>query len=167
MHRLDVLVPWLLQYLQSHAPLDAVYLPAWEGGPPDHDALHAALASVCRQRGPAPRLWQFALYNGWQRRGGLFRLLQPLPTHGPAVQQRISRSRRWHYLGLCLNYRSQWTSWLGLGPALAWHYLVKGTQTLQPVNLQAPLERPHPGPLYYEQRGFARWADLHKCIQTL
>lgn len=165
MHRLDILVPWLVQYLQNHAQLDALYLPAWEGGHPDHDALHAALISACRRLSAAPPLWQFALYNGWQCRGGLFRLLHPLATNGPVVQQTIAVRDRWRYLGLCLAYRSQWKSWLGLGPALCWHYWRKGTQDLQQAKPDAPLLRPHPGPLYYEQRGFARWADMHRLTR--
>ena len=167
MHKLDMLVPWLVQLLKSRPDTEHLYIPAWEGGHPDHDALHAAVLAACRQVKLQAALWQFPLYNGDQRRWGLFRLFKPLPIHGPVMRQSIAARRRWFYLKLCLTYRSQWRSWLGLMPALCWFYLLKGVQQLQRVNIIAALQRPHPGPLYYEQRRFARWTDMQAALLVL
>jgi hypothetical protein len=64
-----------------------------------------------------------------------------------------------------LNYRSQAKSWLGLYPFVLWHYLFKGWQSLQQASIIRLMERPHPGQLYYEFRGFSEWEKVLSHLQ--
>lgn len=140
--------------------LAAVYIPAWEGGHPDHDALHAGVANLAREHGLLGLCRQFSLYNSRGLSAPWFRVLSPIAANGPVSRERIPVLRRLRYLRLCLSYHSQAKSWVGLLPFVALHYLLDGTQALQPVNVERLHERPHEGQLYYEARGFATWQAL-------
>jgi hypothetical protein len=64
----------------------------------------------------------------------LFRVLTPLPQNGPAHTWPIPWRARSSYLRHCLSYPSQRGTWIGLFPFVLLHYLLRGTQTLQPVD---------------------------------
>jgi hypothetical protein len=151
---------WLHTWTQQHQPLKAIYVPAWEGGHPDHDILHAVTLQTMQNGCYEATIWQYPLYNSNGLGLGLFRVLTPLPMNGDALLQHIPWSSRWRYLRLCLSYVSQTKSWLGLFPFVLWHYLTRGYQSLQPICHSRLLERPHPGQLYYEFRGFAEWGKV-------
>ena len=140
---------------------------AWEAGHPDHDALHACGVLVSQRLDRLARVRQFPLYNGWQRHAPWFRVLTPLPDNGPVQVHPMSWRMRWRCLQHCLSYPSQWRSWLGLLPPVAWHLLVKGRLYSQPVTVERLQQRPHPGRLYYEARGFADWDSLGQAVMQL
>jgi LmbE family N-acetylglucosaminyl deacetylase len=151
----DSLEPALAALMQSRQrlpPLDRLYFPAWEGGHQDHDAAHllgVALASVA---GVEAR--QFPLYQGAGLPGPLFRVMAPLRANGTSDVRTLSVGERIAQLRRCLAYPSQWKSWIGLWPLLAWHLLVDGRFHLQPVSRERVRERPHAGALLFERRGF-------------
>ena len=166
---LDHLEPaakWLAAWFGQHEAV-AIHVPAWEGGHPDHDALHAIAAHVAYELGLADTMWQFSLYNAWQRPAPLFRVLSPLPANGTVHCERMAWGARLRYLKLCLGYPSQATSWLGLFPFVLVHYLLRGTQCVQPVDAARTRERPHEGRLYYEARGFSTWEALAERLGKL
>ena len=162
--RLPVAVRWLEAHLQEWGSGATVYLPAWEGGHPDHDGLHAAVVIAATRVGISARLWQFPLYNGFRCPGPFFRVMAPLPANGPPRRLAIPWRRRLRYIRHCMSYPSQAKSWLGLLPFAAVHYLFIGQERLQPVQRSLLLQRPHEGALYYERRGFARWAQVEGAI---
>jgi hypothetical protein len=85
--------------------------------------------------------------------------------NGAVLLQSIPWSARWRHLKLCLNYRSQAKSWLGLYPFVLWHYLFNGWQSLQQASITRLMEPPHPGQLYYEFRGFSKWTKVFSHLQ--
>ena len=143
---------WLLTWVQQCQSLNTVFIPAWEGGHTDHDALHAVtietIANIC----PEITLWQYPLYNSEGLKWGFFRVLTPIHANGHVQYENISWVARWRYLRLCLCYKSQFKSWLGLFPFVLWHYLFRGYQSLQLTSHTRIKERPHIGKLYYEFR---------------
>lgn len=158
-HLQDHLQPlgeWLKSEIAKCAPA-CIWVPAWEGGHPDHDALHGAVVETAARAHMLDRVRQFPLYNGWKCIGTWFRVMHPLPENGPIDIQQISLRNRWRYLWHCLSYSSQAKSWLGLFPFASIHMIFKGTQFSQGVNRERILNRPHSGPLYYEKRGFSTW----------
>jgi len=156
---------WLETWTQHHQPLRALYVPAWEGGHPDHDVLHAVAVQVMQNGRSRSSVWQYSLYNSNGLKWGFFNVLTPLAMNGVVIRQSIPWSSRWRHLRLCLNYRSQAKSWLGLYPVVFWHYLFKGWQSLQLGSITRLLERPHPGQLYYEFRGFSEWEKVFSHLQ--
>jgi LmbE family N-acetylglucosaminyl deacetylase len=159
---------WLNGYVNLLAPtLNVCFVPAWEGGHPDHDLLHAIAVEVLLTRENPPTVWQYPLYNGQGCFGPFFRSLSPLLNNGSIQRQPIAWRDRLRYIRLCLYYPSQWRSWLGLFPFVAGHYLINGAQYLQGVSRQRLEQPPHLRPLYYERRGFLDWSSLHAAFEQL
>jgi LmbE family N-acetylglucosaminyl deacetylase len=158
----DCLRGWIASF--NH--IDSLHVPAWEGGHHDHDALHAVAVTLAAEAGIANRTFQFSLYQSAGLPGPLFRVLAPLPANGAASLRTIAWRARWRYLGFCLSYPSQRGTWIGLFPFVLLHYLVRGTQALQPVSVERTRERPHAGALYYEKRKFFIWEQMARQLQA-
>lgn len=161
---LEAAAGWIGRWLERYPLVDALHVTAWEGGHHDHDALHALAVSLADARGLLARTWQFSLYQASGLPGPLFRVLAPLPENGPAQALPIPWRARLRHLRACLSYPSQRTTWLGLFPFVALHYLVRGVEQLQPVAPARLGERPHAGALYYEKRQFFTWPQMAAAL---
>lgn len=164
--RLTTAVEWFIKWLSGHPLVHNVFVPAWEGGHQDHDALHALAVLGALQLGIVSRVAQFPLYNGYRCRGPLFRVLSPLDHNGAIHRKRIPLMNRIRFVRHCLRYRSQAKSWVGLFPFVLLHYLVNGTEATQPVLVDRILERPHDGALYYERRKFFTWREMQRQLSN-
>ena len=164
---LEKALRWIRDRLASYACIRSIYVPAWEGGHHDHDALHAVTVHAAERHDMLQRVRQFPLYSACWRAGPFFKVLQPLPANGPVTSEGISWHNRWRFLACCLRYPSQASSWLGLFPFVLLHYARHATQTTQPVSAARIRQRPHPGALYYERRGFFSWADLQARLACM
>jgi len=160
---LAAVADWVYRAVVDHAPLH-IWIPAWEGGHPDHDALHAVVVELAAIHGFLGRVQQFPLYNGWRCKGPLFRVLQALPENGVVYAVRLPWSARWRYLRNCLAYPTQLKTWVGLFPFVLTLMLFKGVQQVQGVTRERLVQRPHSGRLYYESRGFSSWDTLHMNV---
>jgi LmbE family N-acetylglucosaminyl deacetylase len=138
------------------------YVPAWEGGHQDHDAAHAILMAM-RQNGrvDAPA-WQFPLYNGDGLPGPLFRVMHPLSSNGPVTWLPVSLHDRLRDLRTCMSYPSQWRTWLGLLPFVAFKLLFRGSYALQTADEGAMERHPHEGKLLFERRSTTRWEQIRQ-----
>jgi len=158
---------WLLGWLSQVSNIDNIYLPAWEGGHPDHDSLHAIGVIVAKELNLLDFVWQYPLYNGYQCRGQLFRVLLPLPSNSEVINKKIPWRNRYRFIGLTLSYPSQTITWIGLLPFVLFHYVVFGTQSLQRVSLSQILQSPHIGNLYYERRKFCTWKKMSERLREI
>lgn len=161
---LEAAADWIGAWLDGFFPIESIHVTAWEGGHHDHDALHALTVQLAAQRGLLERTWQFTLYQANGLPGPLFRVFAPLPENGPVSRLPIAWGARLRHLRHCLSYPSQRTTWIGLFPFVALHYLVHGAEGLQPVSLARLEQRPHPGPLYYEKRKFFTWQRMQAAL---
>lgn len=166
LEHLPAAASWLRKRLASLAGDVKIYVPAWEGGHPDHDALHFLGVEVSASIKLLPKVQQFSLYNAKCCPWKFFRILSPLPENGYIKVSRIPWSNRIHFLGYALSYVSQWRSWIGLFPFFALHLLFCGKQELQRVDRERLRRQPHAGLLYYERRGFSSWACLQERTQV-
>lgn len=158
---------WISSFLKKKNDPTKIYLPAWEGGHPDHDALHAAGVIAAEKIKLIDSTLQYPLYNGSSCFGPLFRTLLPLPENGDVKSIKIPIKNRLRFLGLCLRYPSQIKTWIGLFPFFLLHYFFWGTQDLQGVSLERLCQKPHAGSLYYERRKFSTWRLLSSKLNTL
>ncbi len=165
-HHLDAATQWLRDWLAHLGDIDAMHVPAWEGGHHDHDALHALAVQVASERDLLARTYQFALYNGARIPAPFFRTMSPLPENGAASAERISWPMRWRCICMCLSYPSQRGTWIGLFPFALWYYLTQGVQSLQAVSLARTFQRPHAGALYYERRKFYTWDRMQERLSA-
>lgn len=151
---------WVKDYFATQGIVVAVYVPAWEGGHHDHDAINALAVTLAASYGMVNVVRQFPLYTGYRCVGPLFRVLSPLPMNGTVSTIPIPWKNRFRFLWFCLSYRSQKRTWLGLFPFVAFHYLVIGEQLYQSASVERIMQRPHGGMLYYEKRKFYSWNDM-------
>jgi LmbE family N-acetylglucosaminyl deacetylase len=166
-HHTLAVAAWIEKTLLENPSVATVYVPAWEGGHSDHDALHACALQALRASASKAQCFQFPLYHAAGCVGPFFRVLSPLAANGEVARTRIPILKRLRYLRLLLFYRSQWKSWIGLFPFVLLHALFNGTQALQPVHAQRLSERPHAGLLYYEKRKFSTWEAVRAGIEEL
>lgn len=162
---IEVYEDWFNDFINSHKMIAACYVPAWEGGHPDHDLVHATAVKVFSKREWINRVWQFPLYHGRSCPGPFFRTLSPLPENGLVTKWQISWRDRLRYVRLCLSYPSQWRTWLGLFPFACAHYIFGGVQNLQNVDENRIFKPPHERPLYYERRGFLDWSTVNSVVE--
>lgn len=163
---IDVASSWIKQWILSFASVNSIFVPAWEGGHPDHDALHAITLKVASSLGMLNDVHQFPLYNAYKCIGPFFRVLKPLPANGEIEKTTIPWKKRFLFMKYCLSYPSQIKSWIGIFPFVFFKYLFNGSQTTQPVSLKRLGERPHQGPLYYERRRFSTWENLYVLLRN-
>ena len=157
---LDEAIYWLVNWLTGSGAVTAIYLPAWEGGHHDHDALHAMGVMVANERGHLHIVKQYSLYNAYRCIGPFFRIFNPLVANGESEVTKIPWSNRIRFIWYCLSYPSQLVTWIGLFPFVCLHYWFFGTQALQSVSLERIRQRPHTGSLYYENRNFYTWEKM-------
>ncbi|MFZ1962205.1 MAG: PIG-L family deacetylase [Roseiarcus sp.] len=154
--RLDDALMAVAAILDPYPHIDAICMHAWEGGHQDHDAVHLIAAVYAARRGLLGVCRQFMLYRATDTMLKMA-LCAPLAENGTVRSEPIPWASRFRYLGLCLNYRSQWKTFSVLLPMLALSYAVKGRQETQSLSLLRLSARPHPGPLLYERRGRATY----------
>lgn len=157
---LELAADWIARWISDAQAIKAVYIPAWEGGHHDHDALHGVSVYVAQEAGLINTVRQFPLYNRYRCKGPFFRVLLPLPLNGDIEKISLPWINRLQFLRYCLSYPSQATTWVGLFPFVLLHYILYGTQALQPVSRERLYRRPHEGPLYYERRQFCTWEKM-------
>lgn len=143
----------------------SIFVPAWEGGHPDHDSTHVIGCVLANYLNVHDNIWQFPLYHGKGLRGSFFRVLNPLVENGPPRALNVSIFHRLLYLRLCLSYPSQWKSWIGLFPLVASKLGFGGRYYLQRVTLPRDVRRPHAGPLLYERRSMARYEEIEGLLK--
>jgi LmbE family N-acetylglucosaminyl deacetylase len=164
MHRLADAAAWLRSWIAACPSLSGLYLPAWEGGHPDHDSLHAVGVTVAREAGLLGIAKQSSLYNGYKRPGQLFNVMRPLPMNGPVETVVVPWGHRIAFMRHCLSYPTQRKTWIGLFPFVLLHYVFGGGDAMQPVAPERLASKPHEGPLYYERRQFTTWSELSERV---
>jgi len=157
---LETAANWMHKWLSGFSQVESIYVLAWEGGHPDHDALHAIAVTIAAEMGLSARVRQFLLYNGYGCVAPFFRVFIPLSLNGRVEKTAISWRNRLKFLRYCLSYPSQAKTWAGLFPFVVFHYLFNGKQLLQSVSTERIQQRPHEGRLYYESRGFSTWGEM-------
>ena len=165
-NHINTATEWITKWLEKINLIEAIYLPAWEGGHPDHDILHAIGIMVAYKKNLYSKCWQFSLYNAFKCIGPFYRVLFPISLNGPIHSSKISLHNRLKFMLICLCYSSQKVSWLGLFPFVFMRYLINGKQHIQPASIKRINERPHLGILYYEKRKFSSWENLSRAIQN-
>jgi len=153
--------------LKGKAEPTRIYTPAWEGGHQDHDAAYAIACDLAARFDCLRASRQFPLYQGYGLWGAMWHTFAPLVDNGEVESRPMTWPQRLRYLGYCLNYASQWRTWLGLYPMYALNLLLHGRQLLQPLEPARLLAPPHMGQLLYERRGFCSHQQFTYHMQGL
>ena len=133
------------------AQFQRAYLMGWEGGHPDHDAAHLIGASWARPG--ATELLEFPLYNACGLAPGRFISMRLTPRPGRVRSRTVSEAEARTWLSLSAAYPSQRQVFASLMPGIE-HALFtrRSCEYRELVPLPDYSQRPHAGPLFYEQR---------------
>lgn len=159
---------WLTRYLTERGACARIYVPAWEGGHHDHDACFGVLASLMRDQvtGSAVCL-QFPLYTGSGVPGPLFRCMVSLQANGEVLSHRFGAREGARYWSFAAAYPSQWRTWVALGPAAAWGYLVRRSVLVQRVDPTRMKQPPYVGTPYFERRFGVPAGEVLAALRSL
>ena len=133
------------------------YTPLREGGHQDHDACCLIVASLRSLHFPSAALLGFPLYNGENLIGKIFATNSVIKIYRPCSKKvYFSFPVAWTTICAMFQYRSQWLTFLGLGPQFTWytlflrmHYVID----LSNFSVAQLLKSPHQGFLLYERFG--------------
>ena len=138
-----------------------IYSFAWEGGHPDHDASLVVAAAFAARHGADGRIWQVPFYRASELLPSpFFALGSPMPVNGEVVRIRLTMSERRLPAALIRFYRSQWRSFVGLGPAVAWQGLTQASLPMQRLDPARLRQRPARRLLLYGKGGLATADEL-------
>jgi LmbE family N-acetylglucosaminyl deacetylase len=142
-------------------PVAAIYTLAWEGGHSDHDAAHVVVAAFAAARALLDSSWQAAFYRAADTLPPpAFVVSAPLAANGLVQRSLLTPAERRLPRRMMRFYPSQWRSFVGLGPSIIWHSLIRRSFALQPIRLERLSERPTPRPLLYERRNGIAFDDF-------
>jgi LmbE family N-acetylglucosaminyl deacetylase len=141
-----------LRARMSDRALARIYTLALEGGHHDHDAAHLVAAAFAVERNLVSGCFELPLYNSHHTLPPLFRAFSPLPPWNEWKRRTISLREGWKIFRLTWIYRSQRRAWLALSTGAAIQLLLWRREVMRRVSLERLTQRPHRGPLFYEQR---------------
>ncbi|MGE5625412.1 MAG: PIG-L deacetylase family protein [Bacillota bacterium] len=156
-----------LAALAADEPVKAVYVPAWEGGHPDHDCAHVLGVQLARGLAGRPPVEEVSGYNGCGAPGPLFRVMRFIPADTPVRRWPLSFAKRLALLRFIGLYRSQRRTFLGLLPGILGQLFVTGAFESRPVPAFDYGRPPHSGQLLYEKRFGLRFEDLSRSLRDL
>jgi hypothetical protein len=161
---LVTLYPALRSLAESFPPPDHITTCAWEGGHPDHDAVHLAATRLACELG-IPRLREVALYNAFRRPGPFFRVLSFCDGArvGADAGPRLPLGEALGDALICRRYPSQRMTWVGLFPGAFVRLMLRRRHAVRDVLAGQPRGRPHAGRLYYERR----WGIAYERFREL
>lgn len=142
--------------------IESVVSHAWEGGHPDHDAAHLVARAVASLHGCLDQSRAFPAYRSADIAGLPFAVYAPHKSNGPRCDFRLGMREGMETLLAMRHYRSQWKTFLGLGPGIALQLLFIRRIPLQRLgDSNAPM-RPSPGRLLSETRFGAAFDQCEK-----
>lgn len=165
MHQIDDAVRQIKEIFGQSGRIREIWMPAWEGGHPDHDATH--LVGLKAAISFKAETYQFPLYNGWRLRGPWFRVMKPLPANGRTIGIHVSVAERVRCVFRCSIYRSQWKSFLGLLPFYILALLKHEPFVFQRCSIERINAKPHEGLLLYERRGGPTWSEFNHATADI
>ncbi|MGE0849772.1 MAG: PIG-L deacetylase family protein [Hyphomicrobiaceae bacterium] len=155
----------LLALVRELPPITAIYTHAWEGGNPDHDAVHVVALGIGRALRIEQAVFQIPFYRA-TRRGPLpFRVFAPLAANGEVMWYPVSRVQRLRLLDLIRFFPSQVQAFVRLGPFMLIDALWRNGLPVQHASLARILQRPMPEPLRYERHGHDRFDRILPYIE--
>lgn len=156
----------LCRYRSQFMPIGRVYVMAWEGGHPDHDACHLIGVALAHAMGLQNQLYEFPAYHAVESQLMASGVMQFRDGNRNTLTTDSTRKDAFRAFCLSLGYPSQWSTFLALLPGSAVQLLLRGQQIYRPVpagrNYAVP---PHEGTLFYEKRfhfSFERFLELTK-----
>ncbi|MHB8405879.1 MAG: PIG-L deacetylase family protein [Gammaproteobacteria bacterium] len=150
-----------LDELLKNTAIECIYVMAWEGGHPDHDASHMIGVAFARKRNLQSQIFEFPAYSR-------FHVMTPLQTSSALLATKTSRMDALKTLASGFSYKTQRGTFIAMLPGSIVQLLVFGYQNYWRV----PNERnyrnpPHAGRLFYERRFNISFQEFSRNLRAL
>lgn len=141
--------------------IERIYVMAWEGGHPDHDASHMIGVTFARKRDLQQQLYEFPAYSR-------FRVMHPIRGETEILTTATNRIDAFKTLVSGFGYRTQRRTFLAMLPGSIAQLLVFGHQNYWLVPKQRDYTQPpHAGRLSYERRFNISFDTFAKNVSAL
>lgn len=155
----------LMHLLARLAPISTLYVHAWEGGNPDHDAAYALACGVAAILHIPNPVLQVPFYRA-ARSGPLpFLLFAPLSENGPTAFYKMSLIDRLRRLGHIRYYPSQKRTFVVFLPLLLLDAILHPGIPIQLASAARLSERPMSSMLRYEKINYIAFQDMAPFIE--
>lgn len=149
-----------LSEVLENIAIERLYVMAWEGGHPDHDASHLIGVAFARQRN-LEEVYEFPAYSR-------FRVMHPLRKDFELLATGNNRIEAFKTLMSGFSYRSQRKTFLAMLPGSIAQLLLLGHQNYWLVPQGRDYTQPpHAGRLFYERRYGVSFAVFTKNVRAL
>ena len=143
----------------------AIYTHSNEGGNIDHDSCFFLTKKLINNISKVKKSYQFSLYNSNNMPLKLFNVLHPLKDNGPILKFKINFKQKIKYSKLIFYYLSQIKIWIGLYPILIIKIFLNNYGSLQEIEKNYEIKKPHKGLLWYEKRKFILFDDFKNIVE--
>lgn len=128
-----------------------IYSHSWEGGNEDHDACHSIVKKLFQKNKKIKKCYQFSLYHGKNLPFNFFKVQDLFKQNGKIIKDKISFSDKIKFLRYLFYYKTQIKVWFGLYPFIILNIIFNNYGSVQVINNQIKLQRPHKNKLLYEK----------------
>lgn len=156
----------LVEAIKDIAPVEHIYVHAWEGGCLDHDAAHVIALGVARDLGLTHAVLQVPFLRASRTGPISVALFSPLRENGPVAYYRLTLKERQWWLRLYLRYPRGTCFRAWHWPLLLIAVMAKPGIPIQFASLDRLTQRPMPGLLRYEQLGRSHFKVVDALIAS-
>jgi len=144
-----------------------VFVPAFEGGHHDHDALNIITRVAVMRSKKALNLYEFPLYRLSSGRYPFLKVFCFPRMEKNIIPVKITFYKKIKFFFLCFEYPSQWKTWIILLPVVFVKLLSRKGQYLKKIHIYTSTVKPNNGKLLYEFRKAFKWEVFLKEILNL
>ncbi|MHB1544853.1 MAG: PIG-L deacetylase family protein [Gammaproteobacteria bacterium] len=158
----------LCSRISEELRIDRMYVMAWEGGHPDHDACHMIGVAYARTRNLRQQLYEFPAYHAVRSRLKSSGVMKFINSNLDTLSTAPNRVNGFRALCLASSYKSQLSTFLALLPGSATQLLLRGYQECRRVPEDRDYTQPpHNGTLLYERRFRFSFGSFTKNTQAI
>ena len=157
---LDIIYEKLINVINSFDNEVIIYTHAWEGGNIDHDSCFILGLKLIRNNSKIIAGYQFPFYNSYKIPFHFYRVFCPIKLNGNAVNLKISKIEKIHFIKYLFYYPTQIKIWIGLYPFIIFKILFNKFNYLQKIDKAHLLKKPHEGSLWYEKQKFMKFEKI-------
>jgi len=150
-----------LDDLLKDTSIQRVYLMAWEGGHPDHDASHMVGVAFARNRDLLLQAYEFPAYSR-------LHVMHPLRSSSRLLATRTDRMHALKTLISGFSYTTQRRTFMAMLPGSIAQLLIIGHQNYWLLPSERDYSKPpHAGGLFYEKRFHISFGEFSRNTGTL
>lgn len=137
---------------------------ALEGGHEDHDACYYLVKAINIKYDLFEKSFQFPAYHGKNLPYIFFKVFSPISENGYVFKEKIQFNDRFKFIYCLFFYKSQLKTWVGLYPFIIFKFLFNKKDSVQKINKNTLIRKPHIGKLLYEKRKFCKYYKFRKKL---